>query len=81
MEIALEAIFSVECGTELQQFSTQIKLVLEGLLSHFFSADRSSYAVEDVGWFLELVNKQEQLLSKKSISEAAEYEIPREVKW
>ena len=71
---------SVECGTKLQECNIQAKLVLEGLLSHFFSADRSSYAMEDVGWFLELVNKQE--FSKEGISEAVKlvrHEGPREV--
>ena len=31
---------------------------MEGLFSHFFSAYRPNYHVEDVQWFLELANHQ-----------------------
>lgn len=79
VEVALEAIFSVECVTKLQQSSTQVKVVLEGLLSHFFSADRSGYAVEDVLWFFELVNKQEQWFSKDYKSKLVKYKQEEEI--
>ena len=37
-----------------------IRLVIEGLLAHFFPPDRSSYSLEDALWFLELANQQTQ---------------------
>ena len=32
---------------------------MEGLFSHFFSADRRGYHEEDMRWFLELANQQD----------------------
>ena len=40
--------------------SCSVRLLLEGLFAHFFSPDRPGYHTEDVQWFLELANKQEQ---------------------
>jgi hypothetical protein len=37
----------------------QIRLLVEGLFSHFFSIHRPSYRQEDRQWFLELVNFQQ----------------------
>ena len=37
----------------------QIRLLMEGLFSHFFSADRPGYHEEDAKWFLELANQQD----------------------
>ena len=39
--------------------SVQIRLLMEGLFSHFFSADRRGYHEEDMRWFLELANQQD----------------------
>ena len=33
---------------------------MEGFFAHFFSPYRRGYHTEDVQWFLELANKQEQ---------------------
>ena len=41
--------------------------VMEGLLVHFFSPDRPIYANEDVLWFLEFANGQEQLALSTSM--------------
>ena len=41
--------------------------VMEGLLVHFFSPDRPIYANEDVLWFLEFTNEQEQLALSTSM--------------
>lgn len=40
--------------------NTPVRLVIEGLLAHFFSPDRPSYVQDDVVWFLKFANKQEQ---------------------
>ena len=34
--------------------------IMEGLLAHFFSPGRSSYATEDVRWLLKFANAQNQ---------------------
>ena len=60
---------------------TPIRLIIEGLLTHFFSPDRPSYTKEDARWFVQLANQQkqwcyngteensaEQLLAKTSVS-------------
>lgn len=39
--------------------SVQIRLLMEGLFSHFFSVDRQGYHEEDRRWFLELANQQD----------------------
>ena len=33
---------------------------MEGLFAHFFSAERRSYHSEDIHWFLELANAQDE---------------------
>ncbi len=40
--------------------STPVRLVIEGLLAHFFSPNHPRYAPEDVLWFLKFANEQEQ---------------------
>ena len=52
--------------------NTAITLVVEGLLAHFFSPDRSSYSPKDVLWFLELANQQIQWCSKVYINQVEE---------
>ena len=34
--------------------------LVEGFFAHFFSSYRHGYHTEDIQWFLELANKQEQ---------------------
>ena len=36
-----------------------VRLLVEGLFAHFFSPYRWGYNTEDIQWFLELANKQE----------------------
>lgn len=57
--MAVEAMVS----TEHASTPTQVKLVVEGLLAHFFSADQPKYVLEDVKWFLKLLNKQQRWFS------------------
>jgi hypothetical protein len=54
MEVALEAMVSTKCT------KAAARLVVEGLLAHFFSADLPQYVLEDVRWFFELINKQQR---------------------
>jgi hypothetical protein len=54
MEVALEAMVSTKCT------KAAAKLVIEGLLAHFFSTDLPQYALEDARWFFELINKQQR---------------------
>lgn len=77
-QVVQTALKEIICLEHLNQYSSQVKLILEGLLSHFFSADRTSYFIEDVQWFLELVNKQE-CLSKLDTSEEHKYEQEEDV--
>lgn len=51
---------------------TTIRLIVEGLMSHFFHPDRPSYALQDVLWFLELVNQQEQWCFNANTNKAEE---------
>ena len=44
----------------LSRRNAAIRLVIEGLLAHFFSQDRPSYSSDDAVWFLELANQQTQ---------------------
>ena len=39
---------------------SSVQLLVEGLFAHFFSSYRHGYHTEDVQWFLEQANKQEQ---------------------
>ena len=38
--------------------SSSVRVIKEGLLAHFFCAERRSYHLDDVKWFLELTNEQ-----------------------
>ena len=44
----------------LEECQIPVRIIVEGLLAHFFSPDRPSYADEDVLYFLEMANQQEQ---------------------
>ncbi len=44
----------------LEQCGKPVRLVVEGLLAHFFSPDRPSYVDEDVLYFLEMANVQDE---------------------
>ena len=34
--------------------------LIERLFAHYFSAERSSYHIEDISWFLQLANEQDK---------------------
>lgn len=37
---------------------------MEGLFAHFFSVERQSYHPNDIRWFMELANEQQQWCAK-----------------
>ena len=39
-------------------FILQIKLLIDGLFSHFFSEHRPEFHQDDIKWFLEFANNQ-----------------------
>lgn len=47
----------------------QMRHVLEGILAHFFSVDRSSYHDEDITLFLKLANRQTRWLATYGMDE------------
>ena len=59
----LEEMVSVTLAilSETTTFSSvrSVRLLVEGLFAHFFASYRHSYHTEDIQWFLELANKQE----------------------
>lgn len=46
-----------------------MRLLVEGLFEHFFSAYRPDYHQDDVDWFLELTNQQQHWCLKDDIQE------------
>ena len=60
MEVTVEILSASDFNAGLHRCSTPVRLVMEGLLAHFFSSDRPSYVSEDVLWFLKLANQQDQ---------------------
>lgn len=50
---------AIESSGFIARGNTSVRLIIEGLLAHFFSPDRPSYFPEDALWFLKLANKQE----------------------
>ena len=60
MEVTVEVVSSSGFTTSLHRCNSAVRLVMEGLLAHYFSPDRPTYVEEDVLWFLQLANDQEQ---------------------
>ena len=52
----LAEVTSIVCNHD----SCSVRLLMEGLFAHFFSPYRKHYNTEDIQWFLELANEQEQ---------------------
>ena len=54
-------LVTLEILSETTTFSRvrSVRLLVEGLFAHFFSMYRHGYHTEDIQWFLELANKQE----------------------
>ena len=67
--MALETMLPAERVPTSQDCRTEVKLVVEGLLAHFFSADQPKYVLEDVKWFLKLLNKQGHWYSEREDQE------------
>ena len=45
-------------STSFNDWSESARVILEGLLAHFFSPERQHYNSEDIHWFLSLANCQ-----------------------
>ena len=59
-EVVVEVVSSSPFSSTLHRSNTAVRLLLEGLLAHFFSPYRPHYHRDDVLWFLRLANEQEQ---------------------
>ena len=58
--VVVEIISETSFSPSLHRDSRSVRLLMEGLFAHFFSPYRRGYDTEDVQWFLELANEQEQ---------------------
>ena len=58
--VAVEVISETSFSPSLHRDSRSVRFLMEGLFAHFFSPYRRGYDTEDVQWFLELANEQEQ---------------------
>ena len=58
--LAEVASVAVKVISETSSKIYSIRFLVEGFFAHFFSPYRRGYHTEDVQWFLELANKQEQ---------------------
>ena len=58
--MAVELVSSLDFNASLHRCNPAVRLVMEGLLAHFFPPDRPQYHTEDILWFLKLANEQEQ---------------------
>ena len=51
--------------TNLQEYHTSIQTAVDGLLLHYCSFHRVTHHLEDMLWFMELANKQNQWKQKQ----------------
>ena len=62
LEEVTSSLTGVLCGktfsASLHQDDKLVKVLLEELLAHYFSADRPGYHPEDIKYFLQLINAQ-----------------------
>ena len=58
--VAVEVLTSYSFTPNLHRDNQGVRRLMEGLFAHFFSADRRGYHPEDVRWFLELANEQDE---------------------
>ena len=56
----MENIYFSDDPSTFHRSNAPITLVTEKVLAHYFSPERPGYFDEDIFWFLELANKQEQ---------------------
>ena len=54
------ASVAVKVISETYSQNCSIRFLMEGFFAHFFSPYRRGYHTEDIQWFLELANKQQQ---------------------
>ena len=58
-ELAVEVVENAGLNSSLpSDYNESIRIILEGLLAHFFSPERQCYNSEDIRWFLNLANSQ-----------------------
>ena len=58
--VAVEIISETSFSPSLHRDNHSVRLLMEGLFAHYFSSQRRGYHYEDVRWFLQLANEQEQ---------------------
>ena len=85
VSIIVQELVGSSIDVALQHHNTQLRRILEGLFSHYFSIHRPTPNALDCQWFLELVNKNshwnvDYLLDQiraLRVSETLETESPR----
>ena len=65
VDVVVDVVFQSKFTPALLLENKDIASLLEQLFSHFFSADRPDYNSDDVQWFLELANSQNQWSTMK----------------
>ena len=60
----MEILSTTSFSPVLHRDNDTVRILLEGLFAHFFSAERQSYHPNDVRWFMELANEQQQWCTK-----------------
>ena len=68
--VAVEVLTANSFTPSLHRDNQGVRRLMEGLFAHFFSADRRGYHTEDIHWFLELANEQEDWRANKYETEA-----------
>ena len=58
--MTVKLVSSLDFNASLHRCNPTVRLVMEGLLAHFFPPDRPQYYTQDILWFLKLANDQEQ---------------------
>ena len=70
--IILEELSGHASSQEVTTDPTQVRHIVEGLLSHFFSLHQTSYHRDDVRWLLEMANLQTHWQATYLMSEIVE---------
>ena len=60
VNVVVDVVFQLKFTPTLHLENKDIASLMERLFTHFFSPDRPDYNLNDVQWFLELANSQDQ---------------------
>ena len=81
LDISMATVATPTFVMNIHDFNSPVRLVIEGLMAHFFAPERLSYVPEDVKCFLKSANKQTQwcYLSPQEDNSTEEEHVQQEV--